>query len=233
MQTPRILITRPEPGASRTAERLRKAGCEPVVLPLTRIERLVFELPKGPYDAIVLTSAQALAAVNSTLFTHIPILAVGEMTAKAAREAGFSHIETASGSAESVAALALSAFKPQSRVLYLCGKVRRPELESLLDYAGFFVTAVETYHAAPIDYELDKLSGNLGAKPFDAVVLMSAVAAGLFSGYATRHQCRDALLICFSQRIADAASLYGNRIAVTEEATEDSLMSLLTTCFTK
>jgi uroporphyrinogen-III synthase len=233
MQTPRILITRPEPGASRTAGRLRNAGYEPVVLPLTRIERLAFEIPEGPFDAVVLTSAQALAGVDVTPFASIPIVAVGDMTANAAREAGIARIETASGSAESVANLARSTFRPHSRLLYLCGKVRRPELESLLDQAGFFVTAVETYNAAPIDHGFGNLPAIVDGKPFDAVILMSAVTAELFGNYAAKPQFRDALLVCFSQRIAAVASLHGNRIAVTDEATEGSLMSLLKTHFKK
>jgi uroporphyrinogen-III synthase len=233
MQTPRILVTRPEPGASRTAERLRQAGYEPVVLSLTRIERLAFEIPEGPFDAVVLTSAQALAAIDAAPLTSIPIMAVGDMTAKAARLAGFLRIETASGSAESVATMAGSTFKPHSRLLYLCGKVRRPELESLLEQAGFLVTAVETYSAVPADHEFSELPGIADGKPFAAVILMSAVTAELFGGYAAKQPFHDALLVCFSQRIADVASSYGNRIAVTEEATEGSLMSLLNTHFKK
>jgi uroporphyrinogen-III synthase len=233
MQTPRILITRPEPGASRTAGRLREAGYEPVVLPLTRIERLNFEIPDGPFDAVVLTSAQALDGVHTAPFASLPMIVVGDMTAKAAGEAGFTRIQTASGSAESVAALAVSTFKPHSRLLYLCGKVRRPELESLLGEAGFIVTAVETYNAAPIDHEFGNLSAIIDGKPFDAVILMSAVTAELFGNYADKPQFRDSLLVCFSQRIAAVASLRGSRITVTDEATEGSLMSHLKTRFEK
>jgi uroporphyrinogen-III synthase len=115
MQTPRILITRPEPGASRTAARLRAAGFEAVVLPLTRIERLAFGVPEGRFDGVVVTSAQALAGVDASRFISLPVVAVGDTTATAAREMGFSRIETASGSVESVAAVAAANFERGNR----------------------------------------------------------------------------------------------------------------------
>ncbi|RVD11473.1 uroporphyrinogen-III synthase, partial [Mesorhizobium sp. M7A.F.Ca.ET.027.02.1.1] len=36
----RVLVTRPEPGASRTAHRLEEAGFQPVLLPLTETKAL-------------------------------------------------------------------------------------------------------------------------------------------------------------------------------------------------
>jgi uroporphyrinogen-III synthase len=231
MQTPRILITRPEPGATRTAARLRAAGFEPVILPLTRINRLEYVLPDKPVDGVVVTSARALSGVDTAVFNSLPIVAVGETTANAAREAGFLKIDTASGSAESVAALAASAFRPGSHILYFCGKVRRPELEALLDRSGFTVVAIETYNAEPIDHKTKELSEILGNEPFDIVILMSAVTAELFSHHALNPQFRDALSVCFSQRIADVASFFGCRTAVTDEPTEDSLVKFLTAHF--
>jgi uroporphyrinogen-III synthase len=233
MQTPRILVTRPEPGASRTAERLRNAGFEAVVLPLTRIERLPFELPDGPFDGLVVTSAQALAVVNVSYFAALPVVAVGDTTANAARQAGFKLIETGLGSVESVVALAASTFEPNSRLLYLCGKVRRPELETLLRQAGFSIVAAETYNAQPLKHQPGKLAGILGDKPFDAVILLSAVAAELFNQHVSKPQFSNALLVCFSQRIADAAGRFDRPIAVTEDATEDSLMKLLEKHYSK
>jgi uroporphyrinogen-III synthase len=227
MQTPRILITRPEPGASRTAERLREAGFEAVSLPLTRIERLAFDFPDVQFDGIVVTSAQALGEADYSWLLDVPLIAVGETTAVAARTAGFRHVAAASGSAESVAALAASALKKGGSVLYLCGQVRRPELEALLIDAMFSVAAVATYNAAPVSYDENELAAALGDKRFHAVVLMSAVAAERFAGLAGRPEFQDAELICFSKRIAQAVAPLAKPVAITAEATEDSLMKLL------
>lgn len=224
---PRILITRPEPGAARTAERLRQVGFEPVMLPLTRIEHLAFELPDGTFDGLVVTSVQALNGGDFSRFVALPVIAVGAMSATAGRESGFSSIVTANGSVESVVECVLSNFNHGARLLYICGKVRRPELEAMLNNAGFGVKAVETYSAKPVEYAGGALAEMLGSQPIDAVVLMSAVAAELFGGLATMPQFQNALLVCFSQRIAAAAKVFGSRVAVTGESTEESLVDLL------
>lgn len=230
---PRILITRPEPGAARTAERLQRIGFEPVVVPLARIERLAFEFPESEFDGLVVTSAQALNGGDFSQLSSLPVIAVGEMTAKAARKAGFSSIVTANGSVESVAECAVLKFKRGARLLYLCGTVRRSELETLLSGAGLMVKVIETYSAAPVEYSEAALVEMLGSQPFDAVVLMSAVAAELFRGLAAMPQFQNALLICFSPRIAEAAKAAGSSIAVTQEATEESLVDLLQSRFKK
>jgi uroporphyrinogen-III synthase len=229
---PRILVTRPEPGATRTAKRLEAAGFDAVALPLTRIAPLDFALPEGVFDAVIVTSAQALRKVDSDRLLPLPLYAVGDTTAEAARKAGFEHVKTAGGSGSSIAALVKATARPAAKLLYLCGRVRRPELESALGAAGFKLAAVETYNAVPIDYPETELSDRLGETPFDAVALMSAQAAELFSALAG-HDLIERLfntceIVCFSRRIADALTgKAGWKIAVTEKASEDALLDLL------
>jgi uroporphyrinogen-III synthase len=229
---PRILVTRPEPGATRTAARLAAAGFDAVVLPLTRIAPLDFAMPEGVFDAVIVTSAQALRKVYSARLRQLPLYAVGEATAKAAQRAGFADIRTGGGAVSSIVALVKASARPAAALLYLCGRVRRPELESALGAAGFRLTAVETYNAVPIDYPEAELSDRLGETPFDAVALMSAQAAELFSALAG-HDLIERLfnrceIVCFSPRIADALTgKEGWKIAVTENASEDALLELL------
>ena len=229
---PRILVTRPEPGASRTARRLEAAGFDAVVLPLTRIAPLDFVMPEGVFDAVIVTSAQALQRVDSARLRQLPLYAVGEATAEAARKAEFEHLRSAGGSVSSIAALVKASAKPAAKLLYLCGRVRRPELEAALGAAGFTLTAVETYNAAPIEYPEAELSDRLGEMPFDAVTLMSAQAAEQFA-LLTGHDLIERLfnrceIVCFSPRIADALTgKEGWKIAVTEKASEDALLDLL------
>ena len=229
---PRILVTRPEPGASGTAARLAAAGFEPVVLPLTRIVPLDFTLPDGPFDAVVVTSAQALKAVKPEPILHLPVFAVGEATAESAKNSGFGRVMTAGGSLESIAALVRGSARPAARLLYLCGKVRRPELEAALDAAGFLVAAIETYDATPVNYSQQEVAARLEGAPFAAVTLMSAQAAELISNLANAPQfaplIKTAAIICLSSRISNA--LRGRmdwKVCVTNEASEDSMMECL------
>jgi uroporphyrinogen-III synthase len=233
---PRVLITRPEPGASRTAKRLEEAGFEAVLLPLTVLKRLSFDLPAAPFDALMLTSAQALEHADLDMLPRIPVYAVGGTTAASAEKAGFVNIVTAGGSVASIADLVRRSAKPAARLLYLCGKVRRPELETALLDAGFQVTAVETYDAAPAVYADDELAARLGDAPVAAVALMSAQAAEHFAGLARNKRFERLFkrsgIVCFSDRIAEAlgrARFFA--VSVTEEASEDALLEHLSKNF--
>jgi uroporphyrinogen-III synthase len=233
---PRVLVTRPEPGASRTAARLAAAGFDPVVLPLTRISPLDFTLPEGPFDAVIVTSAQALNAVRPQRILHLPVFAVGETTAESAKSAGFGKVITADGSVESIAALVRKCADPAARLLFLCGKVRRPELEATLGDAGFHLTAIETYDAPPAVYSEEEAAARLGDAPFAAVTLMSARAAELFVALARGSKFerlfKSCEVVCFSPRIADALGKEtGWKVRVTRHASEDALVELLSLRF--
>ncbi|TIU99050.1 MAG: uroporphyrinogen-III synthase, partial [Mesorhizobium sp.] len=89
----RVLATRPEPGASRTAQRLLDQGFQPILLPLTETVAL-------PVDADgVANNAVAVAVTSANAVRHAPkeIIAalaglpchpVGKRTAEAAHTAG-------------------------------------------------------------------------------------------------------------------------------------------------
>lgn len=235
----RILVTRPQPGASRTAERLAKAGYAPVVLALTRIEPLPHSMPVGLFDSVIVTSAQALAATDPSglsRFLSVPVFAVGETTGEAARNLGFSSAIAGTGSTRWIIERLTASMRPNARVLYLCGKVRRPELEEALAQAGIAVEAVETYDAAPIPYSEEELAAALGAMPLSAVTLMSGQAASVFDRQIASGRFaplfRESLFVCFSARIAEALRAERqSKTVVTDQASEDSLMRLLETAF--
>src|SRR5258708_1983548 len=58
----RLLVTRPEPDATRSADALRLRGHEAIVAPLTRMETIATEFG-GPFSAVLMTSANAARAV--------------------------------------------------------------------------------------------------------------------------------------------------------------------------
>src|ERR1043166_6763943 len=95
----RIVITRPQPAAERTAAALRARGHEVLVAPLMRIESIPADL-SGNWAGIVMTSANAPGAIDriETLLA-LPLYAVGERSAQAAREAGFKNVISADGAA--------------------------------------------------------------------------------------------------------------------------------------
>lgn len=88
----KLLILRPEPGASMSARRARSAGLEPVICPLFAVQPVAWAPPDPTaFDALLLTSANAIrhGGPELHLLRGLPVLAVGEATATAARGDGF------------------------------------------------------------------------------------------------------------------------------------------------
>lgn len=101
-----LLILRPKVGARKTAIVAETLGIEPVTDPLFEIQSLAWSAPSSDnYDAIMFTSVNAIkmAGPNLSEYLELPALAVGEITAKAASEAGFQIAIVGEGGAQSLA----------------------------------------------------------------------------------------------------------------------------------
>src|SRR5436853_459962 len=88
----RVLVLRPEPGATATLAKARAQGLEAVAVPLFNVERVAWELPDASsFDGLLLTSANAVRCGGEKLqeLRGLKVYAVGEATAEAARDAGF------------------------------------------------------------------------------------------------------------------------------------------------
>lgn len=229
----RVLVTRPEPGASKTAARLAALGHTPVVLPLTEVVGLpirIADLPQA--DIVAVTSANALRYTPRALlpaFTTRPLFAVGAETAKIARAAGWENVVEGPGNAAGLSQTIRTHVEAGSSVLYLCGQVRLPDFENTMSQAGFTVHAVETYAASPIPYAVDD-PGKLAGTPVDAVLLYSAFAAETFVGLASREALlqKDTRLVCLSERVAVAlGSVARQNVVISARPDEDSLLAAL------
>src|SRR4051812_9693459 len=88
----RLLVTRPEPDATRTAETLRAHGHEVLVAPLLSTQAVQAEFG-GAYDGVLMTSANAARALavhpRAGGLTRLRCFTVGKRTAEAARAVGF------------------------------------------------------------------------------------------------------------------------------------------------
>lgn len=154
-----VLVTRPSPDDAMTAKSLRARGYEVLCAPMLRFEAVPFQDDEQvKYGAVVVTSANALRAAapklaNSRLL-KLPLFAVGDHTATAAREAGFGEVITSKGDAgalrEQVVASAKSKqFRKASALLYLAGADLARDLAGELGENGFTVTTLTTYRMTP------------------------------------------------------------------------------------
>lgn len=232
----RVLVTRPEPGASRTAQRLQETGFQPILLPLTETAALPVDaglLPGGAV-AVAITSANAVRLASRELIAALaglPCHAVGTRAAEAARQAGILSVSEGPGDAEALAA-SLAGHLSGMTIVYLCGRVRFPVFEQRLKAAGVQVHAVETYDTLAVGYSDEAILERLSGRPADAVLLYSAKAAAAMQILARR----TALLGLFektrffalSARIAAALDdTVNERIRIAVRPDEETLLALL------
>jgi uroporphyrinogen-III synthase len=233
----RVLVTRPQPGAARTARRLADLGHRPVELPLTETVPLAVDTQILPasFDIVAVTSANALRHASLAIVAPLagkPCFAVGARTATVARDLGFRSVEEGSGNAADLAAHIVRRTDVRQTVVYLCGRVRLGDFEGLLADAARTVVAVETYDTRGIDYSPENLAAITGTEPFGAVLLYSANAAELFAGLhwpgARGHILAEAKYLCLSPRVAERlGGVDQARILVASEPSEAALLGLL------
>ena len=231
----RVLVTRPEPDASRTARKLAALGFEPVLLPLTKTVPLPLnDWPKlEDLAAAAVTSANAVRHAPPGLLQHIahlPAYAVGEKTAQIARAAGLAVVYTGAGDADHLARRIIAEIAPRTHILILCGRVRRGILEEELGQAGLVPVVAETYDTIATKPSEQELKEALAGVPVDAVLLYSGVTAEIFAETAGRAAVaplfEHAACFAISQRVADKLPA-GTQVHVAGEPTEDAMLTLL------
>lgn len=238
----RVLVTRPMLAAERTAAELTKRGHEPVLLPLMRAEHRLGGLRQRPApqtSALAVTSAEAIRALaklsqdERLAYLDLPLFAVGETTATAARDLGFTNVETGGGDGTALARhLLLSPqINPAQPILYLAGSPRSPEFETHLAEAVRAVEVVECYRMVPAYREAGQVEKVLTSLP-DCVLLYSSETArqlaALWESRDIRPEVKNTRFLCLSHKIAAALPEDFHAHAVWPmEPREDLLLDLI------
>ena len=118
-----LIIARPEPGNGETAKAAQALGLDVVASPLFELQKTAWSAENSEsYDAIFITSANALRAAGAELSAYLtlPLYAVGAASAAAARAAGFGTIVT--GTADGAALAERAAADGRQRLLHLAGQ---------------------------------------------------------------------------------------------------------------
>lgn len=185
-----VLITRPHPDSETAAAALRARGFEVLLAPMLRFEPLPFvDDAEAGYGAVIATSANALRAIEkqlgASLLLKLPLFAVGEHTASAARKAGFHKVLVAKGDAAGLRDLVLEstrakALKKASVLLYLAGADLARDLASELGECGFSVVTRTTYRMIPVATLPREARDAFAANAVEAVLHYSRRSARAF-----------------------------------------------------
>jgi uroporphyrinogen-III synthase len=165
----RVWVTRTLPGAEATAARLKAAGHDPLVSPVLAVRELSAEIDLTGVAAIAFTSPNGCRAFAALAKggRGLPVFAVGNMTAEAARTAGFDEVMSAKGDVGALAAMIESECDPVSGdVLVPCAKEPAADLAGLLNARGFRARRIVVYETVP-------------AEPTEALAALSSLGAAL------------------------------------------------------
>ncbi|GKQ53952.1 uroporphyrinogen-III synthase [Bradyrhizobium sp. Ce-3] len=182
-----VLVTRPHPDNDATLAALRRRGFDALAAPVLRFEPLPFHDDDADYDAVILTSANALRAegFSAGRLLRLPLFAVGAHTADAARAAGFDRVIVAKGDAVSLRDLVLARVKagelePSAALLYLAGADLSRDLAGELSEKGLSVVTHATYRMAPVAAFPREVSDAFLANRITAVLHYSRRSAQAF-----------------------------------------------------
>ena len=188
----RLLVTRPEPDGARTAAALRARGHDVMLAPLLTVEpEPEADLGPGPWDGVLITSANAVRALAAHPrrgeLLDLPLFAVGRRSAEAARAAGFAEVVSADGNADDLARLVATRDRTSQvrlPLLYLAGEDRAGDLGGALAAHGIAIRTVVLYRAVLATALPPDIKDALAAGQIDGVLHYSRRGADAFTALA-------------------------------------------------
>jgi uroporphyrinogen-III synthase len=232
----RLLLTRPEPDAQRTAAALRAQGHDVVAAPLLRIAPVTdAQIGDGPWAAILITSANAAHAIAAharvTPLRALPVFAVGPRSAEAVAAAGFADVTSADGNVTDLARLVAARMQPAAPLLYLAGEDRSGDLAGNLRAHGFAVETIIVYRAVAATGLLPVAAEALSSG-IDGVLHFSRRSAEAYVNAArAAGMLANALKpvhFCLSAQVAEPLAQAGTAdIRVAERPSEAALLALI------
>jgi uroporphyrinogen-III synthase len=219
----KLLIIRPEPGASATAARAKAAGFEPILLPMFSIARRAWKASATEhFDALLFTSANAVRHAGDELNSYraLPVHAVGERTAAALHGLAIEPVSIGSDGVDE--ALAAARRAGHKNIIWLAGEDHTKPLVP----DGLTLEIAICYASEALPLTPDTATRIAQA---DSVALHSIRAAQHFSAIVGQFGIdRSTLTVAaFSPAIAAAAGEGWRAVAIAAQPTDRALLSAL------
>ncbi len=231
----RVMVTRPREDSISLQRALLKRGVEVLLEPMLTIERLsdhTFDL--NGVHALIFTSANGVRAFASTCDSReMPVFTVGDSTASACGDEGFSRITSAGGDVGELEALVRRSCEPRDgRLIHVAANVAAGKLVENLTESGFDVVRIPLYQSTQATTLSDGGRTALQQGRVDAVMFFSPRTATTFVSLMTalgiESACRGTDAICLSPAVADrAGKVVWRRVAVASTPSQDALLEAL------
>lgn len=231
----RVLITRPIAAATALAARLRALGHEAVIEPcLAIVEDPDARARLAPAlegcRALLFTSSNGVASfAAASARRDLRVFAVGDGTAAAARQAGFTNVESAQGDVEALAALVVAKLEPGGGPLvHASGHAVAGDLAGRLGRLGFTVRSVPLYRAIEADALGTATLAAFRAGTIDAALFFSPRTAATFVRLARaagiERDCATVAGVALSPAVGTELEGLGWRRVVTAEVPTEAAM---------
>ncbi len=229
-----LLVTRPEPGASRTVEALRRRGVDVLSAPLFAIVPTGTPRPAGRFAALLITSpngAAGLSPAAADLPPELPVFAVGDRTADAVSAAGFTSVTSASGDQRALTRLVMGLVQPRYRILLAVGEDHKDALPAALSRAGYEIATWLRYRAKAVPALPEAARVGVADGSVAAVLHFSRRASETFLALGEAAGLREGIAglghLCLSEDVAEPLRAAGcSDIRVAAHPDEDSLLAL-------
>lgn len=231
-----VLLTRPRHESEALAGRLNASGVGSMIEPLLDIR----VLPGPPPDtagaaALLMTSANGVRAFAArSPDRDIPVFAVGDSTAAAARRAGFADVHSAAGDVAGLAELTMARLAPQSgELVHPAASQVAGDLAGRLAAAGYRYRREVIYQSAPAAALSPAAAAAFRAGRIDGVLLYSPrtgrTLRTLLDRAGLSGRLAEVRVYCLSNAVAETVSALGWAEILTAPRPEhEALLALLT-----
>ena len=232
----RLLITRPQEDAERTAANLRARGHTVMLASLLHIEAVAAEFGAGPFAAVLTTSANAARAIAAheriEELRRLPLYTVGRRSAEAAKAAGFTTVHAADRDAHAMIRIVVRELTGATApLLYLAGEERSVEIGAELARHGLKVRTAVVYRAAAAERLPSEAERAIAAGEIDGVLHYSRRSAETFvrcAAAAGLHDRAHALMhFCLSAQVAEPLLAARADVRVAPRPEEEALLELI------
>jgi len=210
----RIVVLRPEPGATATVESARARGLDAIAIPLFEVDAVAWQTPEtASFDGLLLTSANAVRFGGDGLkdLRGLKAYAVGEATAEAARDAGFDIASTSDAGVDRL----LRSIEPDLKLLHLCGADRREPKDAKQQ-----ITPMTVYRAKPLAPDLVPVE--------KSVALIHSPRAGRRLAELVRNRSTISIA-AISDAAAEAVGQGWRTVVTADRPNNDALLALAAT----
>ena len=197
----RIWITRAQPGADATADRVRALGHDALVAPLLAVRVLPdVSVELSGVAALAFTSANGVRAfADASGERGLKVFAVGAATAQAARQAGFRSVLSADGDVEALAeGIAVRRSELKGAVLHPGAAEPAGDLAGALEKHGVEARRLILYETAPVSLAEEQAAMLSRA---DAVLLHSPRAAQVLAKVLKAHPAPEMRALGLSKAV--------------------------------